>query len=146
VSRVFLIRPSSTVAAEAFVSEHLGLAAVAAALRASGHQVFLHDMTLENGGDPLLFERLGAFDPQLVGVTVTDAPMLEGTLRLRRQALNVDSAVPWVLGGYFPTFHAEEILVREPLIDAIILGEGDLTAYARRDSGDRPVARRARSG
>lgn len=130
MTRVFLLRPGSAPGRDAFATEHLGLASVAAGLRREGHEVVIHDMTLTPGGERAAFNRLASTKPELIGSTATDFPMLETSMRLLEEARDRGIFAPWIMGGFLPTFHSRSILERYELLDGIVIGEGDLTAPA----------------
>jgi len=101
----------------------LGLASLAAALKARGHQVTLVDMQGSLMDAPELKRRLAAEKPDVVGITAM-TPTLPEALRVARVAREVVPAARVVLGGVHPTLDPESVLEHED-VDFVVRGEGE---------------------
>ena len=102
-----------------WLSEPVSLTSIGA--MAPDHDVEILDMRLE---DPrALSRKLVSFQPDIVGTTAmtTDAYQAKAVLRIARQLL--PNALT-LIGGHYPTFLPEEY--REPFVDVIFKGEGEL--------------------
>jgi radical SAM superfamily enzyme YgiQ (UPF0313 family) len=110
----------------------LGPAYVAAAARASGHQVSLLDLQLlpqpKPGlpwdGDERLREKLAAFRPDVVGVSsyLYSLPVIE---RLAGKVKAFDPSMRVVVGGPNTVVFPSECLAT-PGVDAVVVGEGEI--------------------
>jgi radical SAM superfamily enzyme YgiQ (UPF0313 family) len=103
-----------------WLSEPVALTAVAAGVPA--HDVFVLDLRLEP--ENTLPRILATFRPHIVGTTsmTTDAYQAKAVLRSAKTMLP-DCLT--VIGGHHPTMSPEEF--REPYVDVIVKGEGELT-------------------
>ncbi len=106
----------------------LGLAYLAATVKAQGHAVTLLDMQGLLMDSDALVERLKADRPQVVGVTAM-TPTLPAALRVARLARSVLPTAHIVFGGVHPTLDPESVLA-EPAVDFVVRGEGE-EAFAR---------------
>src|SRR3990172_2924536 len=61
-----------------------------------------------------------------IGVTVMPGPQLARAVDLSRKLKALLPDVPIVWGGYFPSQHAETCL-RDPAVDFVVHGQGELT-------------------
>lgn len=100
----------------------LGLLYLAGAARDVGHDVAVFDGTFESG-DEAFIQRLDTYHPDVVciGSWITVRPT---ALRLVRLAKQRGSHI--ILGGPDPTLHPE-IYLKDPAVDIVVLGEGELT-------------------
>jgi len=97
--------------------EPFGVMSLAPHLKRDGH-----DVKLMEAEDPDLFSKVRAFGPDVIGYSVctgSDTYYLAVNRCLKRQLRFVA-----VFGGPHPTFFPE--MIREPGVDAICRGEGDL--------------------
>jgi anaerobic magnesium-protoporphyrin IX monomethyl ester cyclase len=107
----------------------LGLLMVGGPLLDAGHHVRLLDAECRRLREGAILRAVRRLDPDLVmtghaGSTPAH-PVCMDVLRA------IKAASPHVLtayGGVYPTYHAEEILAREPAVDLIVRGEGEATA------------------
>lgn len=101
----------------------LGLAFLAAAVKARGHEVTLLDMQGSLMDTPELERRLVAERPDLVGIGAM-TPTFPEALRVARAARAVTPRARIVLGGVHPTLDPESVL-RHDEVDYVIRGEGE---------------------
>ncbi len=106
--------------------EHLGIASLCAFIRQHGYTVDMMDMALDNLDADEGTRKLIAAQPAIVGVSVLDKTQ-EKALALISSLRNAGFKGSIVTGGYFPTFHAQELLNHCHEIDYIVRGEGELT-------------------
>ncbi len=120
--------PSSSPLIRAFGTSGppLGLAYLASALEAEGHEVRVVDCIALGYGLAELAQELRSFSPDVVGLTAT-TPSIYDAYRVARlvKAELPDCLV--VLGGPHATFMASEVLAECPYVDAVVRGEGELT-------------------
>jgi anaerobic magnesium-protoporphyrin IX monomethyl ester cyclase len=126
--KVALINPKDkTVPAHSYgITEHLGLAYLAAYLRQNGVEVKIIDGDVEGYSDEEIIREVIQYRPQLVGIT--------GLIRTIGDGLSIaDSLRKWskaifiCVGGQHATYAAEEILLSHSSIDCVIRGEGEIT-------------------
>ena len=101
----------------------LGLAYLAAALKAGGHDVSIIDMQGSVMDAEALKATLAALQPDLVGVTAMTTTLPEA-LKVADAAKAVSSTVQVVLGGVHPTLDPGGVLAH-PNVDFVIRGEGE---------------------
>lgn len=106
----------------------IGILYLAAVLDKAGYEV----ITFDGQSDPDLLadlaQRISAQMPSLVGFTLFDATLAstrEVILQLRKTYSG-----PIVVGGYTPTFHADDILREYPEIDYVVVREGEAAVVA----------------
>lgn len=102
--------------------EPLGLEMIAGALW-SRHEVALLDLRLEPDS---LAETLLAFRPHLVGLSATFTIDVYRALDIASTAKAVDPRTFVFVGGHHPSLRPEDFC--HPDVDAIVVGEGELTA------------------
>jgi len=102
--------------------EPLGLEMIAGALW-SRHEVALLDLRLEPDA---LTETLASFQPHLVGISATFTIDIYRALEIARAAKAADPRTFVFVGGHHPALRPEDFF--HPAVDAIVVGEGELTA------------------
>jgi len=101
--------------------EPLGLEMIAGALW-SRHEVALLDLRLEPDG---LSDTLSAFQPHLVGISVTLTIDVYRALDIASVAKAANPRTFVFVGGHHPSLRPEDFY--HPAVDAIVVGEGELT-------------------
>jgi radical SAM superfamily enzyme YgiQ (UPF0313 family) len=101
--------------------EPLGLEMIAGALW-SRHEVALLDLRLEPDG---LADTLAAFQPHLVGISVTLTIDVYRALDIASAAKVANLRTFVFVGGHHPSLRPEDFF--HPGVDAIVVGEGELT-------------------
>jgi radical SAM superfamily enzyme YgiQ (UPF0313 family) len=101
----------------------LGLAYLAAALKASGHRVSLLDMQGSIMDGEALARNLAELAPDIVGVTAMTTT-LPDALKVADVAHRVSPSVHVVLGGVHPTLDPASAL-DHPSVDFVVRGEGE---------------------
>lgn len=118
----------------------LGVAYVAAALRAAGHQVEILDTTLVRRPEAAFAAAVAKYEPAIVGFSAsasTFKPALALAGHLRRARPNAQT----VFGGVHPTWRPAEVAA-EPAVDYVVFGEGEVTAvelFNALEKGQKPV-------
>jgi lipid biosynthesis B12-binding/radical SAM protein len=148
MSRVFLA--SANIATSPFPVYPLGMAVVARALSEAGHEVAQFDPLAEGLGPDILAERLRAFGPDVVGLSLRNIDNVDSfsgdrhwwveNARTMVQAVRGVTSAPVVLGG--PGFS----LLPGPVLDYVgadygVVGEGERAAcelVAALARGERP--------
>jgi len=104
----------------------LGLTALAAYLLREGVEVAIEDCIVQPHSMERAREVLDRFEPDVVGATAVtmNVKAALGVLRDYREAR---PGVVTVMGGPHVTFDAENILARNPFVDLIVRGEGEIT-------------------
>jgi radical SAM superfamily enzyme YgiQ (UPF0313 family) len=102
--------------------EPLGLEMIAGALW-SRHEVALLDLRLEPDG---LADTLVAFQPHLVGISATFTIDIYRVLDIASTAKAANPRTIVFVGGHHPSLRPEDFY--HPAVDAIVVGEGELTA------------------
>ena len=111
---------------EDMVSVPMGTYAVAAACLQAGQDARVFDWHAMAGREDAMRRELKAFRPHVVGFTVLQANRF-GALEAARVAREVLPGVKIVFGGVSATALWEFFLRTYPEVDAVALGEGDLT-------------------
>ena len=126
-SDVVLINPPTS-QRTGMLTEHLGLAYLAAVLSSAGIGVSVIDCPLvEQTTVENLWEHLaGREQPRVVGITVIDAGAWQRVSSLCHLMRREWPGTLIVLGGYFATFWHDR-LAACPEIDAVVRGEGERT-------------------
>lgn len=107
----------------------MGLLSVGGPLIDAGHEVSLIDGDIGPLSQDELVRRVAELGPEVVllghaGSTSAHPTVCELTRLLRAHM----PGVVIVYGGVFPTYHYREVLEREPQIDVVVRGEGEVTA------------------
>jgi len=123
--RIVLIDPATRFAA-LLPYENLGLAYLAAALRQHGHEVRILSTAHEHLSLRRTVRAVLHMQPALVGITVLGANA-KRAMRLVHRLRESGYRGHITLGGYFPTFHAQELMRGFPAIDSIVRNEGEIT-------------------
>ena len=108
------------------VTEHLGIASLKAYSVQNGFSADTLDMNLEQCDIQLGIDKVMSANPRVLGVSLLDATKRKGLALIRGLRLNGFQGTI-ITGGYFPTFHAREILQAYPEIGFAVRGEGELT-------------------
>jgi hypothetical protein len=126
---VALLRPwaPSAVPEGSLVEDALGVGYLASSLRAAGRSVAVVDAYTFGLGDEELAQCAAALDPRVIGVSLHSFADYRHTINVatRLKALRPDAYC--VVGGEHATFLAREVLERHPCIDAVVMGEGEVT-------------------
>ena len=108
--------------------EPLGLEMIAGALW-SRHEVALLDLRLEPDG---LADTLSTFQPHLVGISVTFTIDVYRALEIASEAKAADPRTFVFVGGHHPALRPQDFC--HPAVDAIVVGEGELTTSELADT------------
>lgn len=106
--------------------DHIGIGCLAAVLRAQGISVHLLDTPILDWEVERTLEYLRPFSPKIVGISALQAQS-EGAAGIVKGLRGRGFEGPIVLGGQFPTFCYDRLLVDFPEITAIIRGEGEVS-------------------
>jgi radical SAM superfamily enzyme YgiQ (UPF0313 family) len=125
--RVLLVHPARDGTLDRLIRlPPIGIAYVAGALRAAGHDVRILDAAVVPRWDVQLAATLADWRPRAVGLSASTAT-LEPALALAAKAKKADSSVAVILGGVHATLFPAEVL-REGVVDFAVHGEGERTA------------------
>jgi len=119
--KILLIQPSETDRAMI----HLGLSYVAAALEARGDRVKILDAGIESRSEKRITRFIEEFSPDVVGITAL-TPYYSKALNMSRLVKKLNSECQVILGGPHASILTEDTL-KEPSIDIVVRGEGDIT-------------------
>jgi len=120
-----------------------GLACLATALLKAGHDVRVHvreEHLVKNAfdwqaSDKLLRDELAEFRPELVGISAL-SPMVADTARISQWAKEICGPdVLTVAGGAHPSAIPDQTLDDCPALDAVVIGEGELTIVELAERG-----------
>src|SRR3954451_10243235 len=128
--KVLLVHPSALLYSEVYLRlEPLGLECVAGALKRAGHDVRLLDLQIFNQRD---FENeFRAFRPDAVGFSLNYLANVPEAIDLAKLAKSIERKTFVFFGGHSISFIADEVLKHgDGAIDAIVMGEGEITAPA----------------
>jgi anaerobic magnesium-protoporphyrin IX monomethyl ester cyclase len=104
---------------------HLGLGYLSTALESRGDKVKILDIGIEGESERKIAKFIESFHPDAVGITVqthnySKALMIAGLVR------RLNPKCPVIMGGPHPSILTEATL-KEPTVDIIVRGEGDIT-------------------
>lgn len=105
--------------------DHVGIGYLAAVLRKAGLSVRLLDTPMLDWSVARTLEDIARITSKVVGISALQAQG-EGAVGIVKGLRAAGSQATIVLGGQFPTFCYDRLLVDFPEIDAIIRGEGEL--------------------
>lgn len=114
----------------------LGPACVAAAARKAGHTVKILDTRLSGGGEGAVKKAIRSFRPDVVGIS-SCLYALKNSLNLARLVKSVNPGAFVVLGGPITTVFPGEC-ARSPQVDAVVIGEGEMTFLCLLDALGNP--------
>ncbi len=109
-----------------YVSEHLGIASLKAYTQQQGFEVDAIDMAIESLSVADGIDRIFEINPQVVGFSLLDDSRFKG-LGIIQGIRRAGYRGAIVVGGYFASFAAEELLRDFREIDFVVRGEGELT-------------------
>lgn len=112
----------------------LGLACIAAPLVKAGHNVNLIDLNLYDSPNEILARSLKQFRPDIIGLTATTA-VVHKIVDIAKTAKEILPDVTVIAGGPHPTALPENLL-KDSLIDIVVIGEGDRVLHAIVESGN----------
>lgn len=107
-------------------NEHLGILSLKSFTRSKGFDVDVIDMAIENLTVTTAITKIINHNPHILGVSMLDDTKSLGFDLIRELRVNgYEGKI--ILGGYFPTFSARDILQDFYEVDYIVRGEGELT-------------------
>ena len=108
------------------LSEHLGILSLSSFVRSKGFTVDVMDMALEDLGTMDSLSHIIKMNPKVLGVSMLDNTKHQG-FALIKKSREAGYRGKIILGGYFATFSAKEILRDFSEIDYVVRGEGEIT-------------------
>jgi len=121
---VLLINPGKV--RHDYVSEHLGIASLKAYTQQKGFEVDTVDMAIESLSVADGIDKILEINPQVVGFSLLDDSRFKG-LDIIKGIRRAGYQGAIIVGGYFASFAAEELLRDFQEIDFVVRGEGELT-------------------
>lgn len=106
--------------------EHIGLGYIAASLRQAGFSVELINFEIDPDRSDSFFEEITDNKFHLAGFT-TSFETINSVLSLCQKLKEKNPDIHICLGGHHATFCADTILEKNPWIDSIVQGEGEIT-------------------
>jgi radical SAM superfamily enzyme YgiQ (UPF0313 family) len=123
---LILVNPASQ--RNGSLNEHLGIMSLSSFIRSRGFTVSVMDMAIEALKVSVAAKQICQKKPAVLGISMLDATKEKG-FALIAEVRRSGYKGKIVLGGYFPTFSAADILHDFPQVDYIVRGEGELTLY-----------------
>lgn len=128
---ILIVNPPHLSIGSRMPHEHLpplGLLAIGGPLIDAGHHVTLLDADFHNLKIPVIVRQIMERRPDAILLghsgSTSAQPVINDITALVRRA---DPAITIIIGGVFPTYHWQEILDKNPQIDYIVCGEGEMT-------------------
>ena len=104
----------------------LGLLYIGTMLRGAGHEVKIVDNARIQLPIESIAERVRREDPDIVGVSALTPTFRQG-IKLAQAIKEENPNIKIVFGNYHPTFEYERLLKKYPIVDCVVLGEGEYT-------------------
>ena len=102
----------------------LALLSLAGPLVQAGFQVRLVDNYLDPDFERAILSETA--DALCLGISVLTGPMIGGAIRVASAVKKLRPELPIIFGGWHPSLAADQTL-REPYVDAVVRGQGELT-------------------
>jgi anaerobic magnesium-protoporphyrin IX monomethyl ester cyclase len=102
----------------------LALLSLAGPLVEAGFQVRLSDDYIDRDCEQSILREIR--DALCLGISVLTGPMISRAIRVASQVKRVKPELPIIFGGWHPTLAVDQTL-REPYVDAIVRGQGEIT-------------------
>ncbi|MBN2821603.1 MAG: B12-binding domain-containing radical SAM protein [Coriobacteriia bacterium] len=124
--RILLINsPVSRLSPHARVAPPLGIAYLAAHVRAHGHEVDILDFNISGYNPRRLALALKRFEPAIVGISAF-TETYPNAAAIARQVKEYDPQITVVMGGPHPSILPDDVVV-ESGVDYVVVGEGEAT-------------------
>lgn len=104
----------------------LGLLYLATALQSAGHEVKVIDNARARLPVEKVAERIKKENPEILGVSALTPTFKEG-IKIAAAVKSELSDVKIAFGNYHATFTYEQLLVNCPIVDCVVIGEGERT-------------------
>jgi len=111
---------------EVEIYEHIGLGYMAALLKKNNIEVKILDMHVNKATLQEVKREIEGLKPKLVGISIPFQDYGPQALNLAAQIKELGD-FHLTVGGIYPTFDYEEILLSNPKVNSVILGEGEET-------------------
>ncbi len=126
------------------VNEPLGLEYLASVTRKE-HDILIYDCIAEGyksykkiiSGDMQLIQigtdiisikkKIKTFNPDVVGVTASFFSQMPSTLSITKAVKDIDNSIITLMGGPYPSSYEEKTLKKDPNLDIMAYGEGEMT-------------------
>lgn len=105
--------------------DHVGIGYLASVLRDEGISVHLLDTPMLEWDVKRTLEYVRDIPAKVVGISALQA-QAEGAVGITKELRGAGSRAPIILGGQFPTFCYDRLLVDFPEIDIVVRGEGEV--------------------
>jgi anaerobic magnesium-protoporphyrin IX monomethyl ester cyclase len=102
----------------------LSLLSVAGSLVEAGFQVRLSDNFIDPDFERAILRE--TTDALCLGISVLTGPMISGAIRIATEVKKLRPEIPVIFGGWHPSLAVDQTL-REPYVDAIVRGQGEIT-------------------
>ncbi|MDD5544567.1 MAG: radical SAM protein [Acidobacteriia bacterium] len=110
----------------------LALVYIGTALKNAGYGVTILDQRVQKTFDSLLAKEIAA-GPVYVGISSMTGYQINYGLHIAHRIRQLNSDIPIVWGGVHPTIHPEAT-IRHPLVDYVVINEGEETAVELADA------------
>lgn len=104
--------------------ENLAIRYLGSVLVLEGHQIKISPCS-RNDQIRLVLEDTREFQPDLIGVSIAFQSLAKMFFELIKGIKKINPKVHITVGGYFPTFEYEKILINIPEIDSVVRFEGE---------------------
>ena len=139
---ILLINPAKR--DKSYLTEHLGIACLKAYAEKRGFRADIYDMAIENSDIADAVQVVLHENPISVGISLLDATKKRG-LALICALRNAGYSGYIIIGGYFATFCAREVITDFNQIDFVVRGEGEATLVELLDYFRNPIRKDLKS-
>ena len=104
--------------------ENLAIRYLGGVLVSEGHQIKISPCSRQDQ-IKLVLEDIREFQPDLIGVSIAFQSLAKMFFELIKRIKKINPTVHITVGGHFPTFEYEKILINIPEIDSVVRFEGE---------------------
>ncbi len=132
MTKVLLLRPPELYGKTSFAQfytlhESLGTGYLASYLRKHGHSVHILDAHIEDLSVDETIEKIVGESFDILGITIGSSLVMPQVIQIIQGVKAKKTQIHITLGGHYPTFCYDHLLIKNPNIDSIVRFEGEET-------------------
>jgi len=127
MKNIILIYPPKKNKSGGYSDVPLSLLYLSGSVRNLCEQVIIFDFNIEGNNLKSLDEAIKKANPFLIGINCLFSGVFSEVLNIANHIKDANDNIKIVIGGIHPTIFGNEIMRNCPSIDAIVIGEGDIS-------------------